>query len=298
MSFFLDSSQNPWNVNNSTSIYRLLSGFNKTSRMLEALNGGPFNSVNKMLHGHNHALRSGLGGLYRVLEDIKRSNDNLTEYYNDLNKSLGNVLEEAFPYRTTNERETAGFKVTEEIVRESINSIYENSTSEERIEINTLFNKTTEVLDIAYTIDGITIFLDAVKETIREISESKILGVSVKGWFIMIIQSILTHYTTQIIAAAFSSSASSEPQIIHYQTKIVEVQQEINNAVLEMLPVVTATTTVHIRTKPSKKSKSLLLVQEGQDVKVIEEKYKWIYISVKEEGDCLIEGWAYKEYFE
>lgn len=295
---FLDSSQHPWNINNSNSIYRLLSGVNKTSRMLRALNGDPFYRVNQMLYGHNQAYRNGLGGLNRVLEDIKRSNDNLTEYYYDLNKTLKDVFEYAFPDGSTNGSETGRFKVNEEILRESISSIYENSTSEERIEIDTLFNKTTEVLEIAQTVDGITFFLDTVKQAVKEISESKILGISVKGWFIMVIQSVLTHYTTQIIATAFSSGASSEPQMIHYQTKIIEVQQEINSAVLDMLPVVTATTTVHIRTKPNKKSKSLLIIQEGQDVKVIEEKFKWMYVSVKDKDDCLIEGWTYKEYFE
>lgn len=297
---------NRYNSYNSNSLYRLLNGYNKYNGIINALNGGPLGGINHLLNSHHTAFNNGLGGLNRILEEIKSSNDSFTNYVDALNntikrgnESFGDYVKELNKNLNIVREESPSYgNKKKEFLKTNVNSIYEESTSEERGEIDSFFRSTSQAIEATQSPDGILIFLETVKQTVKDISESNILGVSVKGWLLMLFQAIIIHYTTQFIATYLSSDSSNVPQITQYQTKITEVQHEINNSVFEMLPVVTANTAVHIRTKPNKKSKSLLLVQEGQDVKVMEEKFKWIYVSIKGEDGCFIEGWTYKEYYE
>lgn len=324
MSFFRDSAFNPWFTNNlnetlDRSIESMavtgftnafmtgaLGGLNQllNSQHTSFVNG--VGGLNQILNSHHTAFNKGMGGINQILEEIKRSNDSFTNYVDTLNNTIkrGNESFEDYvnklnkSFTIVNEESPSYRNKKKEILNTNINSIYEESTSEEKGEIDAFVRSASQAIEVTHSQDGIIIFFDTVKQIVRNISESKILGLSTKGWLLLLIQGIIVHYTTQYIATSLSSNSSSIPQITQYQAKITEVQHEINNAVFEMQPVVTATTVVHLRGKPNKKSKILLKVQEGQDVKVIEEKFKWMYVSVKGEDGCFIEGWTYKEYYE
>lgn len=285
MSFIYDSSLDPWHTNRVfyDNLHRSLVDSIAVTGLTNALNTGALDGINQLANNFNLALRSGIGGLSRVLEDIKISNNNLIDYLDDLNKRLGIVNEGTFSYEGT-----------PDFLKGGISSFYESSTSEEKVEIDSFVKTTTQAIGATQSPDGIIIFLDKVKEIIIGLSNNEKLSVFIKGRLIALLDGMIMLLVSMVLI----SKKPAEPQITQYETKIIEVQQEINDAVYEILPVVTATTAVQLRGKPNKKSRSLFIIQEGQEVKVIEEKFKWINVLVRGEDGCFIEGWTYKEYYE
>ncbi len=103
--------------------------------------------------------------------------------------------------------------------------------------------------------------------------------------------------TTFVISTLISLN---NPQIINNITNNYYPQMIDKSISAKKLKsvILIASCQVNLRNSANSKSKILCIIPEGQEVLVIEEKRKWIYIQFHNDQIDYFRGWAYKEYFE